>query len=107
MRCLIITVDFTVPQSVPSGGWSLSWIGVGPSGLGGKAQLVKVCKCVADSGWYIGAKGTGSVGAGPLGAEASGTIQFFPPGLQGSASGGSSTAGYATPGLSGQVGIGR
>lgn len=107
LRCLIITVEFTVSQSVPSGGWSFSWIGVGPSGLGGKGQLVKVCKCVSDDGWYVGLKGTGSAGAGPVGLEASGTVQFYPPGYQGSVSGSSSTAGYATPGLSGQVGIGR
>ena len=107
LRCFIVTVDFTVPQSMPRGGWSLSWIGVGPSGFGGKGQLVKVCKCVTDNGWYVGAKGTGSVGAGPVGVEASGTFQLYPPGIQGSVSGSSSTAGYATPGLSGQVGIGR
>lgn len=57
--------------------------------------------------WYVGLKGTGSAGAGPVGVEASGTVQFYPPGYQGSVSGSSSTAGYATPGLSGQVGIGR
>jgi hypothetical protein len=107
LRCFFISVDFTVPQSVPKGGWSVSWIGVGPTGFGGKAQLVKVCKCVADEGWYVGAKGSGSIGVGPLGVEASGTIQFYPAGYQGSVSGGSSSSGYAIPGLSGQIGIGR
>lgn len=104
LRCFIITVDITTSQSIPSGGWSVSWIGLGPSGVGGKSQLVKVCKCVTEDGWYFGLKGTGSAGIGPVGGEASGTLQIYPPGVQGSAAGAASSAGYATPGLSGQVG---